>query len=271
MTNSCGNLMPIGGAEERVRNRVVLRRFVEICGGSDARIAIIPTASRLEDIGAEYESIFGELDAGASRTVEVNERTDAEDTRWVETIDWATGVFFTGGNQLRLSTILGGTAVGNAIRQRHREGLHVGGTSAGAAILSEHMIAFGREGSTPIASMVTLSPGLGLTNDVIIDQHFRQRDRLGRLVTALSFNPFAVGMGLDEDTAAIIRPDRVLEVCGSGAITIVDPSDVEYSSMDSARPDDPITILGLRLHLLTDGGSFDIERRTARAAPARKA
>ena len=102
------------------------------------------------------------------------------------------------------------------------------------------MIAFGDEGSSPRAGIVTLTPGLGLTNRVIIDQHFRQRDRLGRLLTALAYNPFAIGLGLDEDTAAFIGPDNVIEVVGSGAITVVDPSGVEFSSMDVAKANDPV-------------------------------
>ena len=121
------------------------------------------------------------------------------------------------------------------------DGVHIAGTSAGAGFLSEHMIAFGEEGSSPRADIVTLAPGLGLTNSVIVDHHFSRRDRFGRLLTAIGYNPFAVGLGLDEDTAAFIGPDDVLEVVGSGAITIVDPSDLEYSSMDSAREHDAVS------------------------------
>src|SRR5690606_31167736 len=140
----------------------------------------------------------------------------------LDAIEDATGVFFTGGNQLRLSTLLGGTPVAKLVRILNARGVTVGGTSAGASILSEHMIAFGREGSSPTAGSVRLAPGLGLTNRFVIDQHFRQRDRLGRLVAALAYNPFAIGIGLDEDTAAFIGPDDTLEVEGSGSVTIVD-------------------------------------------------
>ena len=140
--------------------------------------------------------------------------------------------FLTGGNQLRLSTTLGGTSVARRLRSTNANGVHIAGTSAGAAFLCEHMIAFGDDGSSPRANAVTLAPGLGLTNYVIIDQHFRQRDRLGRLLTALAYNPFANGLGLDEDTAAFIGPDHRLEVVGTGAITVVDPSHLEFSSMD---------------------------------------
>jgi cyanophycinase len=155
-----------------------------------------------------------------------------------------------------------------ALRRRNAEGAHIAGTSAGAAFLCEHMIAFGREGASPRAKIVTLAPGLGLTNRVIIDQHFRQRDRLGRLLTALAYNPFAIGIGLDENTAAFIGPDDVLEVVGSGALTIVDPSGLEFSSMARVRKNDPVCLIGLRLHILDHGATFNLTTREAAAAPA---
>jgi cyanophycinase len=114
--------------------------------------------------------------------------------------------------------------------------------------------------------MVTLAPGLGLTNRIVVDQHFRQRDRLGRLLTALAFNPFAVGVGLDEDTAAFIAPDETLEVLGSGAVTIVDPSRIEYSSLDAAKVGDPVSLLGVTLHVIVKGGVFNLHSRIASAA-----
>ena len=142
-------------------------------------------------------------------------------------------------------------------------GLVVGGTSAGASILSEHMIAFGKEGSSPRAGSVRLAPGLGLTNRFIIDQHFRQRDRLGRLVAALAYNPFAIGIGLDEDTAAFIGPDNTLEVEGSGAVTVVDAGDLQFSSMAEAGLTQPVFLLGLTVHLLVSGATFNLHTRKA--------
>jgi cyanophycinase len=129
--------------------------------------------------------------------------------------------------------------------------------------MPEHMIAGGEEGSTPSPDMVTMAPGLGLTNSFIIDQHFRQRDRLGRLLTALAYNPFAVGIGLDEDTAAFIKPGDKLEVVGSGGITIIDPTKLSYSSMDRAKRGEPVSLIDVKLHILIHGGRFDIESRKA--------
>ena len=148
-----------------------------------------------------------------------------------------------------------------AIRRLNAAGVAVAGTSAGAGFLSEHMIAYGEEGFTPAAGKVELTPGLGLTNKVIVDQHFRQRDRLGRMFSALAANPFAVGLGLDENTGGFIRPDDVVEVRGSGVLTVVDPSEVEYSSLADAEPGDPICLVGVKLHFLTEGWEFDLVKR----------
>jgi cyanophycinase len=183
----------------------------------------------------------------------------------MDVLEAATGVFLTGGDQLRLSTILGGTDVARSLRRKNANGVAVGGTSAGAAILSEHMIAFGKEGSTPLAGAAVLAPGFGLTNRVVIDQHFRQRDRLGRLLSALAYNPFAVGLGLDEDTAAFIDADDRIEIVGSGAITIVDVSALSHSSMATSAQNDPICMTGIRLHILTNGGHYDLRTREAKA------
>ncbi len=258
-----GWIVPIGGAEDKESRRQILKRFVKLCGGRDAQIAIIPTASRKLDTGSRYLDLFERLEAGSATIVDFATREDGERDDYLRAIENASGVFFTGGNQLRISTILGGTAAAKLIRTRNAHGMHVAGTSAGASILSEHMIAFGKEGSSPRAGSVRLAPGLGLTNRFIIDQHFRQRDRLGRLVAALAYNPFAIGIGLDEDTAAFIGPDNTLEVEGSGAVTVVDAGDLQFSSMAEAGLNQPVCLLGLTVHLLVSGATFNLHTRKA--------
>ena len=260
-----GWIVPIGGAEDKESRRRILKRFVQLSGGRDAHIAVIPTASRLAETGDRYEELFDRLEAGKVTTLDFESRADGERADYLDALRDATGIFITGGNQLRLSTIIGGTAAAKLIRMRNADGVPVGGTSAGASILSEHMIAFGREGGSPRANSVNLAPGFGLTNRFIIDQHFRQRDRLGRLTAALAYNPFAVGIGLDEDTAAFIGPDNTLEVEGSGAITVVDASRVQFTSMDQADDDEPVCIIGLQVHILTAGATFNLHTRQASA------
>jgi cyanophycinase len=258
-----GWIVPIGGAEDKESRRRILKRFVQLCGGRAARIVIVPTASRLADTGARYEELFDRLEAGHAVSIDFQTREDGEREDYLREIEQASGVFFTGGNQLRISTIVGGTSAAKLIRARNANGMHVAGTSAGASILSEHMIAFGKEGSSPRAGSVRLAPGLGLTNRFIIDQHFRQRDRLGRLTAALAFNPFAIGIGLDEDTAAFIGPDNTMEVEGSGAITVVDASGLQFSSMAEVRQTEAICLIGLTVHVLTAGATFNLHTRQA--------
>ena len=258
-----GYIVPIGGAEDKEGTTDILRRFLDVSGGEAGRIVIIPTASTLEDTGRRYEKLFRKLGADEAKSLPFNSRDDAGKAEWLDYIEKATGIFVTGGNQLRLTTILGGTAVAKAIRRANARGVTVGGTSAGAAILSEHMIAYGAEGHTPHAGRVTLVPGFGLTNRIMIDQHFRQRDRLGRLLTALAYNPFAVGVGLDEDTAAFIDATKKLHVVGAGAITIVDASELSHSSIADTKEGRPVCMTNVRLHVLVHGGTFDLETRRA--------
>jgi cyanophycinase len=219
------------------------------------------------ETGSRYEELFHSLGVGRAHVLPIASRADGQRREWLDLLDQVDGAFITGGNQLRLSTMIGGTEIAKALRRRNAEGMHVAGTSAGAAFLCEHMIAFGKEGASPRAKIVTLAPGLGLTNRIIIDQHFRQRDRLGRLLSALAYNPFAIGIGLDENTAAFIGPDETLEVVGGGALTIVDSSELEFSSMARVRKNDPVCLIGLRLHILDHGATFNLHTRVAAAAP----
>ncbi|MGH8031412.1 MAG: cyanophycinase [Luteimonas sp.] len=258
-----GWIVPIGGAEDKETRRRILKRFVQLCGGRDADIVIIPTASRLADTGRRYEQLFERLEAGRATSLAIGARADGENEDFLRRIEAASGVFFTGGNQLRISTIIGGTAAARLIRERNARGTHVAGTSAGASILSEHMIAFGKEGASPRAGSVRLAPGLGLTNRFIIDQHFRQRDRLGRLVAALAYNPFAIGIGLDEDTAAFIGPDDTVEVEGSGSVTVVDAGALTFSSMAEVSQSQAVCLLGLTVHILVAGATYHLRTRCA--------
>lgn len=257
-----GYVIPIGGAEERTGSPKVLKRFVKLCGGKKAHIVIIPTASNLPDTGDKYIAIFSKIGVASAVSLPINERSETDRQDYLDQLEQATGIFITGGNQLRLSTILGGTEVSKKIRRLNAEGVHVAGTSAGAAIMPEHMIAGGSTGTVPSGDGVNLAPGLGLTNALLIDQHFSQRDRLGRLLTAISYNPFMLGVGIDEDTAIFINPDQNFEVVGSGAVTVIDPVHLSYSSMSKAsNKKEALSMLDLKLHILSKGCTFDIHER----------
>ena len=266
-----GWIIPIGGAENKENDRRILERFVRVSGGAAADLVVIPTASRMHETGSRYEQVFRELGARRVTVMDFDTRRDCQERGRLARLEEASGIFFTGGNQLRLTTLLGGTPVARVIRAANAHGVTVGGTSAGASILSEHMIAAGDEGSAMIAGSVRLAPGLGLTNRFIIDQHFRERDRLGRLLTALAYNPFAVGIGLDEDTAAFISPDEIVEVEGTGGVTILDGSEVTHSSIDKVGDGQPVCMLGLRLHILVAGATYNLNTHIAAAAGLQQA
>ena len=258
-TTQRGWLIPIGG---KLTDRAILARFIELCGRNPV-IAIIPTASEEADMGDWYERQFRKLGVKYARALNFQRRSDCDDRDWLGQLEDCDGVFITGGNQLRLTNILGGTPASRLLRARFAAGMPVAGTSAGAACMSEHMIGGGEEGPTPRAGIVTLVPGFGLTREIIIDQHFRQRDRLGRLLTALSSYPGFLGLGVDEDTAAFISPDDTIDVMGTSAVTVVDTSEMEFTSMWQAEKYDPITMIGLRMHLLTQGATYDMRTRKA--------
>ena len=265
-----GLLIAIGGAEDKTRERAILRFFVDAAGGAEAHIVVLATASEVAETGERYNDLFYEIQPEATvEVLKVLTREDAleADPDIFDLLEYATGLFITGGNQIRLSSILGGTALAAAIHRRHAAGMVVAGTSAGASLLSTHMIALGESGATPRRRLVHLAPGLGLAPEVVIDQHFRRRDRLGRLLTALSYNPAPVGLGVDEDTAAVIQPDGTLRVIGSGAVTVVDAAGLHFTDSHAISRGEPVAMLGLRLHVLTAGCTYDLRRRIA-APPA---
>jgi cyanophycinase len=258
-----GLLMAIGGAEDKVRERVILRHFVEASGGPDANIVILATASELPETGERYADLFYKLETDAVEVLRVRTREDAlnADEEMLDLLEYATGLFMTGGSQLRITSALGGTRIAETILRRHRAGMVVAGTSAGAAAISEHMISMGDSGGTPRRRLVQMAKGLGLAPNLVIDQHFRRRDRLGRLLTALSYNPEPLGLGIDEDTAALIDADGMMRVLGSGAVTVLDASGLRYSDSDGVDLAQPISMLGLKLDFLTSGGRYDLNRR----------
>jgi cyanophycinase len=256
-----GALYVIGGAEDKLKRRTVLKHFVNGAGGPQARIAVVPTASSLgPEIIDIYAALFTRLGAEAVVGVRPESREAANDGSVVSLLDDVTGIFMTGGNQLKLSAIINGTAFGEAIRNAHQRGVLVGGTSAGASIQSSHMVAFGSGGATPKQRMTQLAAGLGLIKDCVIDQHFAQRNRYGRLLMLVSQSPNLLGMGVDEDTAAIVRDDRLVEVIGRGAVTIIDGADM-VSNAHEAKRTEPLLVSGAQLHVLPAGAKFDLMKR----------
>jgi cyanophycinase len=256
-----GPVMVIGGAEDKLGERVILSRFVELAGGDQARIAVISTASSLGDAATElYRQIFSRVGAAKVTGLRPETREEANDPRTVEALKDSTGIFMTGGNQLRLSSVIGGTKLGEAILDAHGRGVVVAGTSAGASAVATHMMAFGSSGATPKHRMAHVSVGLGLLVNVVVDQHFEQRTRLGRLLAVVAQSPSLIGLGLDEDTAAVIDANDVLEVIGRGSVTIVDGTDVVTNAFQTSGHK-PMMVSNARLHSLPSGYRFDLRAR----------
>jgi cyanophycinase len=256
-----GHLLIIGGAEDKLRQRQILSRFVTHAGGADGRVAIISTASSLGDEATDlYTSLFRQLGVPDVRGLRPLSRQDANDASAVEAVTDATGVFMTGGNQLRLSSVIGGTALGRAVIDRHKHGAIVAGTSAGASAISSHMVAFGTSGTTPKQRMTQMSAGLGLLPGVIIDQHFEQRNRIGRLLALVAQSPSLLGIGIDEDTAALVSPSGVMEIIGKGSVTVLDPARLQTDAYEVKRHR-PMMVSGVTLHSLPSGYRFDLRKR----------
>jgi cyanophycinase len=230
-------------------------------------VVVISTASSL---GEEATELYRELFAGLGITrvsgLRPEERAEANAPQVPKLLADATGVFLTGGNQSRLTQVVGGTRLADALLLAHDRGAVLAGTSAGASAMASHMVAFGRSGPTPKNRMVQLSAGLGVIQNVVIDQHFEQRSRVGRLLALVAQSPALLGIGLDEDTCAIVHPDRTLQVVGKGAVTILDGSHIKTDAF-RGKGYRPLMVSGAVLHSLPAGYWFDLRGRTLLAEP----
>ena len=254
----------IGGAEDKVHGREILQTFFCRAGSSDAHIAIIPSASREPSIiGARYLSIFAEMGAKKVEILDIRERLQCEEPDIQACLAASTGVFLTGGDQLRLCAVLADTPAMEIIRTRVKRGqLTLAGTSAGAAVMGHHMIAGGGSGESPNRALVDMAVGLGILPNVIVDQHFHNRNRMGRLISAIASHPDRIGMGIDEDTCALVEGDGTLQVMGKGTVTIVDPGEVSHTNNADVSSNEPLSVHNLRLHILSYGDRYHLLERT---------
>jgi cyanophycinase len=256
-------ILVIGGAEDKVHGREILHTFFGRAGSLDARIAIIPSASREPAIiGERYQKIFEEMGAKEIRVLDIRERSQAEDPYLQEYIEQCTGVFMTGGDQLRLCGLLADTPLMEKVRQRVQQGeLTLAGTSAGAAVMGHHMIAGGGSGESPNRSLVDLAMGLGIIPEVIVDQHFLNRNRIARLMSAVAAHPERLGIGIDEDTCALFERDGWLQVMGKGTVTIIDPGEMSHTNYPDIGATDSISLHNLRVHILSYGDRYHVHKR----------
>lgn len=254
-------LVIIGGAEDKEGDCKILREFVRRAGGTKAKIVIMTAATELpREVGENYIRVFERLGAEDVRIIDTETREDASSSTALEAVKKATGVFFTGGDQARITNILKDTELDKAIHQRYSEGIVVGGTSAGAAVMPDVMIVEGDSETNPRIEIVEMGPGMAFLPGVVIDQHFSQRGRLGRLISALAQQPAVLGFGIDENTAMVVT-DSQFEVIGEGCITVVDESTATHSNVDDILRDEPLAICGAKLHILPHGYKFDLKTR----------
>lgn len=255
-----GRLLVIGGNEDKNENdMVILPHFVKMCGGKRARILVCGTPSkRVQEKERTYRRLFEKIGVREVMEPEITRRRDGEDDELVEMVRRATGVFFTGGDQLRLTAIVAGTPFGNEIRHRiFNEGLIAGGTSAGAAAMSSTMVISGNSKGTVRRADVGLAPGLGYWRDTIVDTHFAQRGRVSRMLVIFAHNPQILGIGIDEDTAIEVEPGRRFTVLGSGAVFVFDGT-VTYTNAPEAGDEDVIAMCDSMMHVLPSGYGFDL-------------
>jgi cyanophycinase len=257
-------LFIIGGGEDRCCGAGVLERFVELAGGDRARITLVTTATGIPDeVHAEYEQVFRKLGVDNTRELRLRGRADADSDLTEAVLREASGVFFSGGDQSRIRALVG-SRTNEVLSERLADGLVVAGTSAGATALGRTMI-LGGEGAEVAAATVRTAPGLGLLAGVLIDMHFAERGRLPRLLSAVALAPDHIGVGIDENTAILVEGGQ-FEVLGSGVATVVDP---EGSTVVHPAGDyDPITLFGVRLHLMPAGCVFDLASRSPSISPA---
>ena len=258
-----GHLLVIGGAEDKYNERRILKKFLELAGGEQAEVLIVPVASDFPEFAADvYTQAFRNLGVSNPRVLRATSRQDVFQADADALLDGVTGVFMTGGDQMRLVSILGGTKFADKLRHMVREtNIVLAGTSAGAAGMSTSMIVRGESTPHPHKNSVRLSPGLGFLKNIIIDQHFTERGRISRLITAVSFNPYNLGIGIDENTAIILNKEGMMEVYGQGSITIVDGSQITYNEIAEVADNQEFSVCGVQLHVLRDGLFYDYLNR----------
>ena len=256
-------ILVIGGAEDKVHGKEILQTFFQRSGGTDAVIGIVPCASREPIlIGERYYRLFRDMGAKEIKVLDVRDRNGANDSGYRNFVEECSGIFLTGGDQLRLCGLMADTSLMDRIvaKARKRE-ISLAGTSAGAAVMGHHMISGGSSAESPNRGLVDMAKGLDIIPGVLVDQHFYNRNRLARLLSAVSDHPELLGIGIDEDTCAVFESDGMIQVIGKGAVTIVDAQEMTYSNRDRASGNQPLSMHNLKLHILGYGDRYDLHRR----------
>ncbi|SFC33707.1 cyanophycinase [Clostridium uliginosum] len=258
-----GNLIIIGGGEDKEGKKEILSR---VCTSidKDKDILLIATIATEypKEAAIKYKRAFGELKVKNIRVLDINDRTESFNEENVELIKNSSLIFFTGGDQLRITSLIGGSPVYTALKQACSDGIFIVGTSAGASVMSDTMIVQGIDEESPRKCTLKMAPGLGFIKNVMIDQHFAQRGRIGRLLTGIAENPEVLGIGIDENTAIIVNKIGEIEVIGEGAVYFIDGSKITYTNVSELYGDQILSMHNVKLHILTDGNKFNLVKKS---------
>ena len=254
-----GNLIIIGGAEDKEGDKEILKRVAKYIDPENEKLIIATIATEYPEKSYQnYKNVFSDLGIKNIDKLDISTREDAFNMKNVELINNSNLLFFTGGDQLRITSMIGGSPVYAAVKELCDNGGLIAGTSAGASVMSDTMIVQGEDDESPHKCTLKMSPGLGLVNNIIIDQHFAQRGRIGRLLTAIAQNPEVLGIGIDEDTAIVVSDKGTAEVIGSGAVYFIDGSSIDYSNVSEQYSDEILSMFNVKLHVLKDGNRFNL-------------
>jgi cyanophycinase len=261
LSESHGKLLVIGGAEDKEGDCLILKEFVKLAKGEKARIVVMTVATDYpEEIGAEYRKVFKRLGGGDVKVVDVSSREDTESEKAKNAIEEATALFFTGGDQLHITALMGGTEMDKIIKRRYDKGLVLGGTSAGAAMMSNSMMLSGDSECNPRSGSVEIGPGMDFIMGTMIDTHFSQRGRHGRLIAAVAHYPQDLGLGIDEDTAMVVTGNE-FKVIGSGAVTVIDAGGITHTNLHELKRDESLELHNICMHILPAGAHYNLSER----------
>lgn len=251
----------IGGAEDKKGQKKILNYVSNQIKPEDLLVIATVASECPDEVIKEYKTLFKNLGMKNLKELYVNNRVECSDKEKIDIVKSAKLIFFTGGDQLRITSILGGTPLYEALKNSFDNGCVYVGTSAGASVISETMVVQGEDQKSPGKCYVNMCKGLGLVKDIIVDQHFAQRGRIGRLLAMVAQNPENIGIGIDEDTAMVINDRHELKVIGSGAIYIIDGRDITYSNVSEQEYDELLSMYNVKLHVLTPGKKYDLVKK----------
>lgn len=261
MDNKKGYLIIIGGAEDKKEDCIILKRAVRFLSDTDVLTVLTTATQKPDEVGKEYKQVFSRLGIQNIQVLNINSREEANRQEYCRKLKNSKCIFFTGGDQLRITSILGGTEINNVIKEVYQEEGIIMGTSAGASVMSSTMVVQGDDNEPAKKCTLKMAPGLDLIEDTIIDQHFDQRGRFGRLLCGVAENPYVLGIGIDEDTAIIVYPDMNFEVIGSNTVTIIDGKTIQASNVSEQEQNEMLAIVGVTVHTLPKQYGFDIKTR----------